>query len=75
MTLVTPNEVEMFQQIEEEIGVKMEAHPLNDKPDLELNSRFSRMKREVKIHLMSCGVMDELERRRQRKQEMREGKQ
>jgi hypothetical protein len=45
VTLITPNEVEMFQAIEEEIGVKMEAHELNDKPDLELNSRFNRMKR------------------------------
>lgn len=51
----------------------MEAHELNEKPDLELNSRFSRMKREVKIHLMSCGVLDELDKRRQRKIEMRKG--
>ena len=34
VTLLTPNEVEMFQEIEGEIGVKMEAHSLNDKPDL-----------------------------------------
>lgn len=61
----------MFQQIEAEVGVRMEAHSLNDKPDLELNSRFNRTKREVKIHLMSCGVMDELEKRRQRKLTMR----
>lgn len=71
VTLVTPNEVEMLQEIEGQVGVRMEAHELNDKPDLELNSKFSRTKREVKIDLMSCGVLDELDRRRRRKLEMR----
>lgn len=59
--------MEVFQTIEKEIGVTIEAHELNEKPDLELVSKFRRTKREVKIHLMSCGVLDELEKRRQRK--------
>lgn len=42
---------------------------------MEKNSRFNRMKREVKIHLMSCGVLDELEKRRERKLSMRQTQQ
>ena len=54
----------MLQQIEGEIGVQLDAHALNEKPDLELVSKFSRTKREVRIHLMSCGVWEDLEKRR-----------
>jgi len=58
ISMITPNEVEIFQKIEEEIGVTIDAHEMNEKPDLELVSKFNRTKREVKIHLMSCGVME-----------------
>jgi ATP-dependent RNA helicase DDX49/DBP8 len=71
ISLVTPNEVEIFQTIEQQVGTTITAHDLNEKPDLELVSKFNRAKREVKIHLMSCGVLEELEKRRQRKLQMR----
>ena len=55
--------------------MEINAHDLNEKPELDLVSKFNRTKREVKIHLMSCGVMEELEKKRQRKLEMRKNKQ
>lgn len=45
ISLLTPNEVEMFKQIEEEIGVKVDEHELSDKPDLDLVSTFNKTKR------------------------------
>jgi hypothetical protein len=57
----------MFKEIEGEIGVKIEENELSDKPEVDLVSTFNKMKREVKINLVSSGVMEELEKRREKK--------
>ena len=67
ISFLTPNEVDMFKEIEEEIGVKIEEDELSDKPELDLVSTFNKMKREVKINLTSSGVMEELEKRKEKK--------
>jgi ATP-dependent RNA helicase DDX49/DBP8 len=67
VSFLTPNEVEMFKEIEGEIGVKIEENELSDKPEVDLVSTFNKMKREVKINLVSSGVIEELEKRKEKK--------
>jgi ATP-dependent RNA helicase DDX49/DBP8 len=65
VSLVTQFEQHLFLKIEQDIGVKIELLKLKD--DLELLSQYNKCKREVKIELMSSGVLQELDKKSENK--------
>lgn len=60
VTFVTPQEIDIFKQIEEKIGVTITAHELDGQTQLELVSQYNKVKRAVKIELVSNGVLGDL---------------
>lgn len=77
ISFVTQYQQELFLEIQKEIGVKIGEYKLGEK--LDLVSQYNRARREVKIQLLSSGVLGELDKKsmnkKQKKMQIRNMKQ